>query len=63
MVTERAFALLGLGRCLTATGDAAAATTALAEARDTFARLRAAPALEEAEALLARVRTEASRQS
>ena len=38
VVTERAFALLGLGRCLIAIGDAPAATTALAEARDTFAR-------------------------
>jgi class 3 adenylate cyclase/tetratricopeptide (TPR) repeat protein len=63
VVTERAFALLGLGRCLIATGDAPAATTALAEARDTFARLRATPALEEAEALLARVRTEPARMS
>ena len=56
MVTERAFALLGLGRCLIGAGDRPAATTALAEARDTFARLRAAPALSEAEALLERVK-------
>jgi class 3 adenylate cyclase/tetratricopeptide (TPR) repeat protein len=57
---ERAFALLGMGRCLTATGDRSAATTALTEARSTFARLQAAPALAETEALLTRIRTEAT---
>jgi hypothetical protein len=55
VVTEHAFALLGQGRCLIALGDVVAATTALGEARDTFAALRAAPALAEIDALIDRV--------
>ena len=52
-VPERAYALLGQGRCLLALGDAGAAVP-LAEARDLFASMGYRPARAEAEALLAR---------
>ena len=49
---ERAYALLGQGRCLVALGDAGAEVP-LVEARDRFASMRYAPALAETEKLLA----------
>jgi tetratricopeptide (TPR) repeat protein len=49
---ERAHALLGRGRCLLAQGRVPDAAAALNEAQTVFARLRARPALLEAEALL-----------
>ncbi len=52
MPYEEAQALLGQGRCLTALGRAARAGTPLAAARKIFARLGAAPALEEADAAI-----------
>jgi class 3 adenylate cyclase/tetratricopeptide (TPR) repeat protein len=51
-VPERAYALLGQGRCLVALDDAAAEVP-LAEARDLFASMGYRPALAEAEKLLA----------
>jgi class 3 adenylate cyclase/tetratricopeptide (TPR) repeat protein len=54
VVTERAFAMLGQGRSLIAMGEAQAGKAALVDARETFAALRAAPALAETEALLTR---------
>jgi class 3 adenylate cyclase len=60
VVTERAFAMLGKGRCLVAQGDVEAGAIALADARETFVALRAEPALAEAEALLNRAETERS---
>ena len=51
-VPERAYALLGRGRCLVAVGDAAAELP-LAEARDLFASMGYKPALAETEKLLA----------
>ena len=53
LVPEHAFSLLGLGRSTLALGRAAEARPALEEARETFVRLRAAPALAETDALLA----------
>ena len=53
VVPEHAFASLGLGRSTLALGRAAEARPALEEARETFVRLRAAPALAETDALLA----------
>ena len=52
VVTERAFAMLGQGRCMIALGDVQAATAALTNAREIFAALRAAPALAEVDALI-----------
>ncbi|HET7856371.1 MAG TPA: adenylate/guanylate cyclase domain-containing protein [Gaiellaceae bacterium] len=49
---ERAYALLGQGRCLCALGDASAEVP-LAEARDLFASMGYKPSLAEAEKLLA----------
>jgi hypothetical protein len=49
---ERAYALLGQGRCLRALGDASAEVP-LAEARDLFASMGYKPALAETEKLLA----------
>jgi tetratricopeptide (TPR) repeat protein len=51
-VPERAYALLGQGRCLVALGDWAAESP-LAEARDLFASMGYKPALAETETLLA----------
>ena len=51
-VPERAYALLGQGRCLVALGDWAAEAP-LAEARDLFALMGYKPALAETEKLLA----------
>jgi hypothetical protein len=51
-VPERAYALLGHGRCLLSV-DRAAAKVPLATARELFASLGYKPALTEAEALLA----------
>lgn len=51
-VPERAYALLGQGRCLVALGDRAAEAP-LAEARDLFASMGYKPALAETERLLA----------
>ena len=51
-VPERAYALLGRGRCLVALGDRAAEAP-LAEARDLFAPMGYKPALTETEKLLA----------
>ena len=50
---EYAHALLGRGRCVVALGRAAEAGGPLREAREIFARLGAAPALAETDALLA----------
>jgi hypothetical protein len=50
-VPERAYALLGLGRCLVALGDAHAEKP-LAEAGNLFASMGYAPALAETDALL-----------
>jgi hypothetical protein len=50
-VPERAYALLGQGRCLRALRDASAETPLLA-ARELFAPMGFAPALAEADALL-----------
>jgi class 3 adenylate cyclase/tetratricopeptide (TPR) repeat protein len=58
-VPERAYALLGQGRCLRALGDPAA-DAPLAEARELFASMGYRPALEETEALLAESQTAAS---
>ena len=52
---EEAHALLGEGRCLVALGRAPEAAAPLAEAREIFARLRATPALAEADCLLRQV--------
>ena len=50
-VPERAYALLGQGRCLRALGDASAESPLL-EARELFASMGFAPALAEVDALL-----------
>jgi hypothetical protein len=52
VVPERAFALLGEGRCLVELNRAAEAVPVLREARGIFAELGAAPALAETDALL-----------
>jgi tetratricopeptide (TPR) repeat protein len=52
-VPERAYALLGQGRCLSALGEAAAEAP-LAEARDLFSSMGYRPALAETETLLAK---------
>ena len=52
---EEAHALLGEGRCLVALGRAPEVAAPLAEAREIFARLRATPALAEADCLLRQV--------
>ena len=59
-VPERAYALLGAGRCLHALGDPAAGAP-LAEAREQFELLGYRPALAETEALLAESRAAASK--
>jgi hypothetical protein len=51
-VSEHAYALLGQGRCLLASGDTAAEVP-LAEARELFASMGYKPALNETEKLLA----------
>jgi hypothetical protein len=53
-VPERGQALLGLGRCLTATGGSAEAVTPLRDAREIFSSLGARPLLDEADAWLAK---------
>jgi hypothetical protein len=53
VVPERAFALMGQGRCLVTLGRAVEARRPLAEARTIFERLGAAPALAEMDMLLA----------
>jgi hypothetical protein len=58
-VPERAYALLGQGRCLSALGDSRAEQP-LTEARGLFASMGYAPALAETEALLAESRPAAS---
>ncbi len=58
-VPERAYALLGQGRCLLALGDAAAEVP-LAEARGLFASMGYKPALAETEALLQQTAAAAS---
>jgi tetratricopeptide (TPR) repeat protein len=52
VVPERAFALLGHGRCLTALGRQTDATRVLRQAREIFQRLEAVLAVTEADALL-----------
>ena len=52
VVPERAFALLGHGRCLVGLGRPTEAAPVLRQAREIFQRLRAVPALAEADALL-----------
>jgi class 3 adenylate cyclase/tetratricopeptide (TPR) repeat protein len=59
-VPERAYALLGQGRCLHALGDLAAAQQPLAEAREFFASMGYKPALTETEGLLQQAQTAAS---
>jgi tetratricopeptide (TPR) repeat protein len=53
-IPERGLALLGLGRCLTATGGSAEAVAALRDAREIFVGLGARPLLEETDAWLAK---------
>jgi class 3 adenylate cyclase/tetratricopeptide (TPR) repeat protein len=53
VVPEQAFALLGQGRCLLELARPTEATPVLRHAREIFARLQAAPALAETDALLA----------
>jgi class 3 adenylate cyclase/tetratricopeptide (TPR) repeat protein len=52
VVAERAFALLGQGRCLVGLARPNEAVTVLRRAREIFERLQAAPALAEIDALL-----------
>ena len=52
VVPERAFALLGEGRCLLAIGRRTEAAIVLRETREIFARLKAAPSLKETEVLI-----------
>jgi hypothetical protein len=52
MPYEEAHALLGRGRCLKALGKDGEAEESLGAAREIFARLGAAPAVAEADALL-----------
>ena len=52
VILEQAYALLGQGRCLTALGRPAEATSALQQAHEIFDALRAAPALAEIDGLL-----------
>ena len=54
---EEAHALLGQGRCLVALGRAPEAAPVLEAAREIFARLKAKPALNETEGLLAQTGT------
>lgn len=54
VVPEQAFALLGQGRCLVMLGRPAEAAPVLRRGREIFARLGAAPALAETDALLLR---------
>jgi tetratricopeptide (TPR) repeat protein len=54
VVPERAFALLGQGRCLICLGRKPEAARVLGQARELFGSLGAAPALAEADALLQR---------
>jgi hypothetical protein len=54
VVPEQAFALLGQGRCLVELSRATEAASVLQRAREIFVRLRAAPALAEADELLLR---------
>ncbi len=54
VVPEQAFALLGQGRCLVGLSRPTEAAAVLQHARGIFGRLRAAPALVETDALLAR---------
>jgi hypothetical protein len=56
---EEAQALLGEGRCLVALGRAPEAAPVLEQARAIFARLGAEPALHEADQLLGRIGAEA----
>ena len=60
VVPERAFALLGQGRCLLALGRTGEASEPLRQAREIFAGLGAKPALAETEALLERTTALAS---
>jgi hypothetical protein len=55
VVPEQAFALLGQGRCLLGLSRPIEAAPILQHAREIFARLQAAPALAETDALLASV--------
>jgi hypothetical protein len=52
VVPEQAFALLGQGRCLLGLSQPAEAASALHHAREIFERLKATPALADADALL-----------
>ena len=54
VVPEQAFALLGQGRCLVGLSHSTDAAPILQQARETFAKLKAGPALDETEALLHR---------
>jgi hypothetical protein len=56
MIPERAFALLGQGRCLVRLGRAAEAEPLVAAARSIFESLRAAPHLAEADNLPAEMK-------
>jgi hypothetical protein len=60
VVTERAFALLGRGRCLVEVGRPEEATEPLRTARELFAAMGAQPSLAEADSLLERTRALAS---
>ena len=55
MISERAFALLGLGRCLVRLGRYGEAAAPIVTARAIFTSLRADPHLAEAEALIAEI--------
>jgi tetratricopeptide (TPR) repeat protein len=60
VVTERAFALLGQGRCLVELGRVGEATEPLRTARDLFAAIGATPSVAETDALLQRTAALAS---
>jgi hypothetical protein len=60
VIPEQAFAHLGHGRCLLALGRTTDATPVLRQARELFARLKAAPYVAECDTLLAQAAEQAS---
>ena len=62
VLPEHGFSLLGEGRCLVALGRPIDAAPVLHRAREIFERLRAAPALAETDALLARTSGDVNRE-
>jgi class 3 adenylate cyclase/tetratricopeptide (TPR) repeat protein len=57
VIPEEAFALLGRGRCLAALGQPTEAASVLRQAREIFAALKTAPALDETDTLLQQTST------